>query len=282
MLRFLIDQNLWSNHTYFVGLALLLLSLTESERSLSVRWVREGRPERQVTAWPLVLLQLQLSIVYFYSAMAKMNPTFLGGEILSTRLSVPGVVDSPFVIKLASVATIGLELFLSFALWIPSLRYWGFLAGAVFHALIPLSIHLYAALVAFSIATLSPYILFLDDRPGSRVVIWDDHCGFCRSWVRLFRRFDWLRIHRFEGASSDVLAQAGITREQADEEVKVWDGARVYGGIDAVREILKYVPIGFLWAQALALPGVRWIGRQAYRAVARRRMCLTVGTRSRA
>ncbi len=206
VLRFLIDQNMWSNHTYFVGLALLLLSLTESDASLSVRWVREGRPERQVTAWPLVLLQLQLSIVYFYSAIAKMNPTFLGGEILSARLSVPGVVDNPVVIKLASVATIGLELFLSFALWIPSLRYWGFLAGAVFHALIPLSIHLYAGLVAFSIATLSPYILFLDDRPGSRVVIWDDHCGFCRSWVRLFRRFDWLRIHRFEGASSDVLA----------------------------------------------------------------------------
>jgi predicted DCC family thiol-disulfide oxidoreductase YuxK len=134
---------------------------------------------------------------------------------------------------------------------------------------------LIAGLIVFSIVTLSVYLLFLNVPEQSRLVIWDDRCGFCGWWVRHLKRLDWLRIHRFEGSTNGAaLAEAGVTAGQADEEIKLWDGRRVHGGIDAVREILKNLPVGFLWAQALAVPGIRWMGIRAYRAVARRRMCL--------
>ena len=276
VLQHLVDQNLWANHMYFLGLLVLLISLADSDASLSIRWLREGRPTRDITAWPATLLQIQLSIVYFYTAAAKLNEPFLSGQYLAGQLSVPAMLHSAGLMRFAAFGTVGTEFFLCFAFWIRPLRHWAFLIGFVFHLLIPVTMNLYAGLVAFSVMTLSVYVLFLKEPEQSRLVIWDDGCSFCGWWVRRLRRLDWLRIHRFEGLSSrDALAEMGITRSEADDEIKVWDGRRVYGGFDAVREILKYLPVGFLWAQALALPGIRWIGVRAYRAVARRRMCLT-------
>jgi predicted DCC family thiol-disulfide oxidoreductase YuxK len=275
LLQHLVDQNLWANHQYLLGLFLLLLSLTENDAAFSLRWIREDRPDRAVVRWPMLLVQLQLSIVYFYTAVAKINPTFLGGEMLRRNTWLPDPLETPAILSAAAIATVGVEFFLAAALWIAPLRYWAFLAGFIFHALVPVTMAFIAALLAFSLMTLSVYLLFIDVPERSRLVIWDDRCAFCGWWVRHLKRLDWLRVHRFEGSmNAAALAEAGITRAQADEEIKLWDGRRVYGGIDAVREILKNLPAGFLWAQALALPGVRWVGDRAYRAVARRRMCL--------
>ena len=48
----LVDQNFWGHHVYFMTLMLLLLTMTDSDASLSGRWIREGRPERDVLSWP--------------------------------------------------------------------------------------------------------------------------------------------------------------------------------------------------------------------------------------
>lgn len=273
--QFFVDQNLWANHHYLLGLLLLLVSLTENDAAFSIAWYRDGRPDRDVIAWPLLLVQVQLTIVYLYTAAAKLNDTFLSGEMLARATYLPSALQAPLVMQVGAFATVAFEFFLCVALWITPLRYWAFLVGFVFHGLIPLAMALVVGLVVFSIMVLAAYILFLDVPERSRLVIWDDRCGFCGWWVRHLKRLDWLRIHRFEGSTNpEALAESGVTREQADEEIKLWDGRRVYGGVDAVREILMNLPVGYLWAQALALPGVRWVGARAYKAVARRRMCL--------
>src|SRR6185436_17418496 len=51
-------------------------------------------------------------------------------------------------------------------------------------------------LVIFAVVMLPPFILFLDAAPG-RVVVWDDGCGFCATWVKWFNRLDWLHALRF-------------------------------------------------------------------------------------
>jgi predicted DCC family thiol-disulfide oxidoreductase YuxK len=267
VLQYPADQNLWPNHQFLLGLPLLLLVFTESDAALSLRWLAEKRPERTVMGWPLVLAQVQLSLVYVYTAV-------LSGEMLMRSASLPAALETPLFVRAASVGTVATEFFLGAALWIAPLRYWAFLVGFGFHGLIPSMASMGGLIVAGAIM-LSVYILFLDVPERSRLVIWDDQCGFCGWWVRHLKRLDWLRLHRFEGSTNDAaLAEAGVTREEADEEIQLWDGVRLHGGIDAVREILKNLPVGFLWAQALALPGIRWLGMRAYRAVARRRRCL--------
>lgn len=115
---------------------------------------------------------------------------------------------------------------------------------------------------------------FTENRSGPYLLIWDDNCTFCRSWIVWFRRLDWLGVLRFEGSSNgDALAAAGVSKEEADREVKLVIAGRVYGGFDAVRRVLEVLPVSFIWAPLLRLKPARWLGDRLYRAVAARRGC---------
>lgn len=269
----IVDQNYWAHHVYFMTLVLLLLTVIDSDASLSVRWMREGRPERDVLWWPVWLMQVQLSLAYLYTVVAKLNPAFLQGDVLQVAMGLPS--ESAWVARWMALPALGAEFFIGVALWIPALRPWAFLAGFVLHGLVPVLMGPYAGLVVFTLLVWSVYILFLDDRPGSRLVVWDDTCSFCRGWVTWMRRLDWLRVHRFEGSSRpEALAEAEVSVEDANEEIKVRVGARTVGGFAAIGTILESLPVGFLWARALTVPSLSWLGDEAYRRVARRRHCL--------
>jgi hypothetical protein len=164
LFQHLVDQNFWAHHMYFMMLMLLLLAVSESDATLSVRWVREQYPVRWVAGWPVWLIKVQLSLVYFYSATAKFNQAYLSGQVLLDRLALPAFAQSPIVFQALAVGSIGLELFLAFALWPRRLRPWGFAAGLVLHGLIPATMGLYAGLVVFSVMVFAVYVLFLDDR----------------------------------------------------------------------------------------------------------------------
>ena len=269
----LVDQNLWGHHVYFMTLVLLLMTMADTGASLSRRWLADGQPERDVEAWPLWLVQVQLTLAYLFTAVAKLNPAYLDGEVLQRAMALPGawVWLTPWIAVLA----LGAEFFIGVALWVPALRPWAFLAGLVLHGLVPVLMGPYAGLVVFTILVWSVYLLFLDAPPQSRLVVWDDTCGFCRGWVRWLRRLDWLHVHRFEGSSrAEVLAEAGVSAEEASEEIKLRVGTRTLGGFAAIVAILELLPVGFLWARALTLPPVSWLGAAAYRRVARQRHCL--------
>jgi len=272
VLAHVLEQNLWSNHIYLLTLLLLLLCVAQSDAALSLRSRRAGGAERDIVRWPVLLMKLQLSIVYFYTAAAKMNPAFLGGHVIEQVVRIPPALHRPGVLATLAVATVAIELFLSFALWVRALRPWGFLLGLLLHGSI--AVLMGPSLWIFSLMTLSLYAVFLEVPRPARLVIWDDGCTFCRGWIRLARRLDLLRAHRFEGATNAAaLGEAGVTSEEAGEEIKLWDGTRVHGGFDAIRVLLERTPLGFLWARALALPVVRPLGVRAYRAIARRRRC---------
>lgn len=182
----LVDQNFWAHHMYFLLLLLLLLSVSDSDAELSVRWVRNGRADRDILTWPLWLFKVQLSLVYFYTAVAKVNPTFLGGEVIAGRLTLPALLTSPAALGLLAAGAVAVEFFLSFALWVPTLRYWGFLLGLMLHGIVPFVMGPYVGLIVFSLMTLSVYVLFVDDRKASRLIIWDDRCNVCETSVALF------------------------------------------------------------------------------------------------
>ncbi len=160
----LVDQNYWAHHMYFLMLMLLLLALSESDATLSARWSREGFQDRWVARWPVWLLKVQLSIAYFYSAAAKLNEAFLGGQVFLDRLALPDFARHPSIVQALSTGAVGLEFFLAFALWHRTFRPYALAVGLLFHGIIPVTMGLYAGLLAFSIMVLSVYVLFLDDR----------------------------------------------------------------------------------------------------------------------
>jgi len=165
-----LDQQLYSNHLYLATLVLLLLTIADSGARFSLDARRSGGHDL-ILEWPILLLKIEISIVYFYAALLKINPQYLSGVMLggfwpfNELAALPGFWSS--VLPIAAVASILVELFLAVALWVPRLRWLALAVGIGFHMLIiwtggsqpgvpdiPFAI--------FALVTVAPYALFFD------------------------------------------------------------------------------------------------------------------------
>jgi len=138
----LIDVTNYLNHYYLVSLLLLLMAFMPLSGAYSLdAWRRPVARRDTVPAWMLYVLRLQIGVVYFYAAMAKVEPDWLLhaqplGIWLAARAEVPllgpllALPAMPFVMSWAG--------FLNDLLAVPLLlnrktRPWGFAMILVFH-----------------------------------------------------------------------------------------------------------------------------------------------------
>ncbi|MBC8165270.1 MAG: DUF393 domain-containing protein, partial [Bryobacteraceae bacterium] len=106
------------------------------------------------------------------------------------------------------------------------------------------------------------------------LVIWDDHCSFCRNAVRFLRFLDWGGRLDYLGSSDTVaLARLGISPEEADRELKLVYRDVRFGGYDAIAYLTRFLPLTFLFSPLFGLSPVRLLGRRVYRSIAARRKC---------
>ena len=155
------------------------LMLAPSGSSLSVdRWLGARArfwefPKRSL--WPLRLIQVQVSLVYFFAVWEKVRgETWNDGTAVSyafriedlERFPVPGfVTESLLVVNLMTWGTLLVELALAILVWNGKLRPWVLLLGVTLHLGID-----YAVRVGFfSWAALVAYIAFL---PPETVSVW--------------------------------------------------------------------------------------------------------------
>lgn len=84
---FLLEQAHYLNHFYMICLLTFLMMFIPAHRALSVdAWRKPSLRSDVVPAWALVLLLAQLSIVYFYAGLAKLNTDWLDGEPMRSWL----------------------------------------------------------------------------------------------------------------------------------------------------------------------------------------------------
>jgi predicted DCC family thiol-disulfide oxidoreductase YuxK len=274
----LLDQQLYSNHLYVMALVCGLLALADGGAALSLDARRVGE-RQEISGWPVWLLRLQVSVIYGYAALSKLNPDFLSGSVVASYLrrsgplAVPDSWRSLEPMMVLAVLAICTEAFLSGALWS---RRWlpaALVAALALHAGITGWLLPTYQLLAFSVVMLPLLILFLDAAPGRRVVVWDDGCGFCAAWVRWFRRLDWLATLRFVPRSELAASGVQVSEEAAARALQLVSGRRVHGGFAAVGRVLEILPISYLWAPLLRLPPIASVGERVYRRVALRRRC---------
>jgi len=274
----LLDQQLYSNHLYLIVLVCGLLTVADCGAALSVDALRRGNQD-EISGWPIWLLRLQVSLVYGYAALSKLNPDFLSGSVVASELRRAGPLAVPDAWRFAepmlvlSVLAIATEAFLSVALWSRPWRPMALVVALGLHLSITVWLDPFYQLLVFSLVTLPLLILFLDATPASRVVVWDDGCGFCAAWVRWFRRLDWLAALRFVPRSELAASGVEVSQDAAARALQVVHGRRVHGGFAAVGRVLEILPVSFLWAPLLRLPPIAWVGERAYRRVAQRRSC---------
>ncbi|MFP3881063.1 MAG: HTTM domain-containing protein [Actinomycetota bacterium] len=244
-----LDQQLYSNHLYLLGWLTLLMTIADAGAGLNV-----SRVDRPVVRWPVILLMAQLSIVYGFSALSKINPDFLRGEVLAGELRgglVPfpeTLITPPLMAGLAAVV-IAVEAALALLIWRARFRPYVFALGLGLHLSITFFMSATGQLAVFSLEMLSLYPLFLTGHPLE--VSRKAECAHCaRMEVRLRRH--------------DVLEILEIASEEQQADLRLFHHGRVTTGADAHTRILEHL-VPWLWlASLLRLPVVRELHRRRH------------------
>jgi hypothetical protein len=156
------DQQLYSSHRWFGILLLAYLVFAQSDTAWSVK---PFRARRTVRWWPQLLMMSQLSVLYVFSAISKMNLTFISGAPLSGWVWLELPWQAFFV---ASIVTIVVELVIGIGLWFRASRRVAALFGVALHlSIVVLMNNETLPLIAFAITCVSLYPLFLA-RPDLR------------------------------------------------------------------------------------------------------------------
>jgi predicted DCC family thiol-disulfide oxidoreductase YuxK len=216
-------------------------------------------------------------VVYVFSGLAKLNPSYLSGEMLSSELRpyvLTALAANYGILITLGVAAVALELAVAAGLWFRHSRPSAMLLGLLFHAVTILTISYSLPIVPFAALMMSVYVLFLDPEPSSRTVLWDARSATCRRWVGRFARLDWFDVHHFVGEPDPaLLASYGVAADQADEAMLVLGPGEHVAGFDVVRAILAVCPLTFLLAPLLRIWPIPLLGRAVYRHVALHRTC---------
>lgn len=174
-----LDQQLYSNHLYLLLVLVFLLTLGQAGRCLSIDALRRGRPNLTAEAlnptvpgWPVLLLRWQLTIVYAFAGLSKINGEYLSGAVLRAELHTGWInlpdawLNSPLAPAMAAGSILA-ELFLAAAFWVPRLRRPAAVAGLGFHLSLMLMMpgHVAAELGVFAITLCALYLLFFEPEP---------------------------------------------------------------------------------------------------------------------
>jgi hypothetical protein len=170
------------------------LMLAPSGAALSVdRWLA-ARPRfwefPRRSLWPLRLIQVQVSLLYFFAVWAKVRgETWNDGTAVSyafriedlERFPVPAfVTDSLLLVNLMTYGTLAVELAVAILVWNGRLRPWVLLLGVLLHLGIDYAVRVgffsYAALVAYIAflppETVSAWVYRLRDRMARSRLAW--------------------------------------------------------------------------------------------------------------
>lgn len=140
---FLLEESVYMNHYYLISLLALLLSFMPAERAYSLDRLRHPGMPAVVPRWTVLLLRFQLFIVYFYGAVAKLNPDWLRGEPMYSEIvrhapEVPAIAYHlpPALIAYAiAYGGIVMDASIPLLLCFRRTRLLGFAAATVFHLL---------------------------------------------------------------------------------------------------------------------------------------------------
>lgn len=232
-----IDEQAYGNHLYLLTVMVALLTLAGPGGAWSFDARRGRGPERSLV-WPLALMKIQVSIVYFFAAVAKFHGEYFSGRVLADHLgfglvSLPDALLTPLILKSLAIASVLMELILAMYLWHPKRRYVAVGLGVLLHGTIPFLMQPLLQLTLFSLIMLSSYLLFLPREGGRRV-------SASPALAQRLRRWDWFRLLEIE---------EGKTLRTTREEHTL-DGER------ALAAIADELPATYLLAPFLRLPVV--------------------------
>jgi hypothetical protein len=163
---FLLEKSVYMNHYYLTALLCFWLIWMQPHHAFALDRLRY--PDRPATAprWNVLLLRVQLFIVYFYGAIAKLNPDWLAGEPMYTAIArrtedVPAIAGyfPPALLAYAiAYGGIAFDATLPILLSLRRTRRIGFAFAVVFHLLN----HIFLNIGLFSYLMIGAITIFFD------------------------------------------------------------------------------------------------------------------------
>ena len=107
-------------------------------------------------------------------------------------------------------------------------------------------------------------------------VFYDGDCAFCCKSIGLLKKLDWLRKLEYINVRDEtqpILHAPPLVGAPLLDQMHVVpsDGRRLYGGYRAIRWLAWRLPLTWLAAPFLYLPGMTFVGQKFYLWIARNR-----------
>lgn len=147
------DQQTYSSHVVLLMLLCAYLTLTDAGSAWSLDARRRGE-HRPVAYWPQLLMHTQISVVYLFAALSKINGNYLSGEPLRLWMHFTPPLRVAASLALLSILT---ELFLAAGTWFRITRPAALAAGLGLHVTIVASLSPAVPLLAFALLCVSCY-----------------------------------------------------------------------------------------------------------------------------
>lgn len=108
------------------------------------------------------------------------------------------------------------------------------------------------------------------------LVLYDGKCAFCRRGVETLKKLDWLKklsYQDFQQLEHLPATVPPLERDRLLEEMHLVtpSGSQVYAGFYAFRWMAWRLPLTWLIAPFLYVPGIPWLGVKAYVWIAKHR-----------
>ncbi|NQW29745.1 MAG: HTTM domain-containing protein [Ignavibacteria bacterium] len=139
----LIDKTYYLNHYYFVSIAALLFCILPANSAFSIDALRKRAIARVVIPrWTTDVLKIQISIVYFFAGIAKINPDWLFNAMplriwLPAHDSMPilgSLFALPFTPWIFSWMGMLFDVTIPFFLWNNKTRWYAYATVVAFHS----------------------------------------------------------------------------------------------------------------------------------------------------
>lgn len=288
-------------------LALFLLSFGRSGDALSIDnlikslrqdWRKTGFHPPPSPAWPVRMLQLQLTLAYFDTFLWKFTGTkWLDGSAVywATRMHefirypLPSFLDNPFCLRILTWTTLIIEFSLWTLIWFRETRYIVIAAGLCLH----FGIDCFINLPVFEWVFMSMLVLFIYPEDLSKSAAWlrkkiahrfgaprmltfDGHCLLCVRATGVMHRLDVFRRVEFVDFTDEKnhLRLSTFDFQRAQAEMLLSTGNGWTGGFLAFRKIALRLPLFWPLVPFLYLPGVTLYGDYIYGLIARNRYLL--------
>jgi predicted DCC family thiol-disulfide oxidoreductase YuxK len=255
-----------------------------------------------VVSLAVLALSMEIANAYIFNAVHKGGQTWRTGTAVhyvmhQDRMCTPlAVLIRPYMTlwlsRILSWGALATEAILPVMLLAPVQKVSARRVAIVCIIGLHLGFQLFINLGLFSFAMIgyTPFLLtgadwdamarFAKRRKRQLTAYFDAGCGVCFQLARVWSRLD--RMDRITFRSSTDVAGAdaprGVSPELLARTIVVVDEVtgKTYMRADAVAQILRAFPVGWLWSLPLRLPGLRQIANWVYDLFARRRETISM------